>query len=163
MELVVRATAVFLFLWVITKAMGKRELSQMGAFDLILLVVMGDLIQQGVTADDRSVTGAVLAVSTLTLWVLLASWVTFRSRRAQTVFEGLPVVVIRDGEILPELLKLERLTAGEVAQEARQQGIARLADVRVGILESDGSFSFILRDGRGPLRQQLPRDDADPT
>jgi uncharacterized membrane protein YcaP (DUF421 family) len=159
MELILRATVVFFFLWIVTKGMGKRELSQMSPFELILLVTLGDLIQQGVTADDRSITGAALAVSTLTFWILLVSWVTFRSRRVRDAFEGLPVVVIREGELVPEMMKLERLTEEEVGQEARQQGIANLADVAIGILESDGTFSFVLRDGQGPLRQQRPHGD----
>jgi uncharacterized membrane protein YcaP (DUF421 family) len=160
MELILRATVVFFFLWLVTKGMGKRELSQMSPFELILLVTLGDLIQQGVTADDRSITGAALAVSTLTFWILLVSWVTYRSRRVRDAFEGLPVVVIHEGELVPAMLKLERLTAEEIGQEARQQGIANLADVAIGILESDGTFSFVLRDGQGPLRQQRPGGDV---
>jgi uncharacterized membrane protein YcaP (DUF421 family) len=149
MELVLRATAIYAFLWIVTKGLGKRELAEMSPFELILLVTMGDLIQQGATQDDRSVTGAFIAVSTLAFWILLFSWLTYRSQRARNAFEGVPVVLVRDGELIEPMLRLERLTVDEIAEEARSQGIGSLRDVRVGILEADGGFSFVVRDGGG--------------
>jgi uncharacterized membrane protein YcaP (DUF421 family) len=146
MDIVIRATAIYALLWCVTRGMGKRELSQLSAFDLILLVIVGDLIQQGVTQDDRSVTGAALAIGTITFWVVLLSFVSFKSRRVEAVLGGLPVVVLRDGEPLAHHLAGERLTVDDLAQEARGQGIDDLRKVRVAILEPEGSFSFILYD-----------------
>jgi uncharacterized membrane protein YcaP (DUF421 family) len=161
MDIVVRATAIFALLWLVTRGMGKRELAQMSSFELILLVTMGDLIQQGVTQDDRSITGAGLAVATITFWVLLFAIITNRSRRIERVFGGIPVVVIRDGQPVPEAMKLERITLEEVAGEARGQGIDNLALVRVGVLEPEGAFSFILYDG--PSSQQARPRHLDAT
>jgi uncharacterized membrane protein YcaP (DUF421 family) len=83
MQIILRAGALYFFVWIVTRAMGRKELSQMSSFDLILLILMGDLIQQGVTGDDRSVTGAMLAVATMALLVLLFSYVSFRWSQAQ--------------------------------------------------------------------------------
>lgn len=82
MEIVIRATVVFFFLWLLVRALGKRELAEMSAFELVLLVVMGDIVQQGITEADMSATGAVLAAGTLALWILQFSYLSFRSRGA---------------------------------------------------------------------------------
>jgi uncharacterized membrane protein YcaP (DUF421 family) len=146
MDIVIRATAIYALLWLITRGMGKRELSQLSTFDLILLVIVGDLIQQGVTQDDRSVTGAALAIGTITFWVIVFSFLSFKSKRVEAVMGGLPVVVLRDGEPLPSFLAGERLSVDDLAEEARSQGIDDLRKVRVAILEPEGSFSFVLYD-----------------
>jgi uncharacterized membrane protein YcaP (DUF421 family) len=144
MELILRAGVIYLFLWIATKALGKRELAQLSPFELILLVTMGDLIQQGVTGDDRSITGALLAVSTMCILIVISSLLTFRSRRFRDALEGFPVVVIRDGAPLDGVLRAERLTLDEVAGAARDQGIDDLRRIRIGIVEPEGKFSFIL-------------------
>jgi uncharacterized membrane protein YcaP (DUF421 family) len=159
MDIFLRATVIFFLLWLITRTMGKRELAEMSAFDLILLVIVGDLVQQGVTQDDRSITGAVIAVSTIAAWIIVLSYATFRSKRASEVMSGLPVVVVRDGEPLAHLLAGERLRLEDVAEAARGQGIGDLRDVRVGILEPDGQFSFVLFDG--PDQQRRTRHSVD--
>jgi uncharacterized membrane protein YcaP (DUF421 family) len=143
MELVLRASAIFWFLFLVSRAVGRRELAQMTAFELMLLVIVGDLIQQGVTQNDMSVTGAVLAVSTLAAWVLILSYASFKWKKADRVLSGIPVVVVRDGRILDEVLRIERVPEDELITAAREQGIGDLANVRVGIIEADGKFSFI--------------------
>src|SRR3954453_5138145 len=138
MDLIIRASAVFFFIWLMMKGLGKRELAEMSPFELVVLVIIGDFVQQGVTGDDRSIVGAVLAVSTLAFWVLVFSYVSFRSTRARNALEGLPVVVVRDGVLLDEHLRLRRLPPDEVIGEARSQGIGDLGTVRFGILEPGG-------------------------
>ena len=154
MQIVLRAAVLFLFVWLVTRALGRKELSEMSSFELILLVVMGDLIQQGVTGDDRSVVGAMLAVATMALLVLAFSYLSFRSSRAQSILEGSPVLIVHDGRPLKEILQIERLTEDEVREAAREQGIADLADVKVGVIEADGKFSFIKRDESSPAKDQ---------
>ena len=153
MELIVRATVIFFFLWVLTRGMGKRELSEMTAFELLLLVTVGDLVQQGVTQEDMSITGAMLAVGTVALWSLVFGYLAFRFPRTRPVLEGMPGVIVRDGEVLPDFLAAERLTTDEVKEAARSQGIDDLGKVRLGILEPDGQISFLLADG--PASQQV--------
>jgi uncharacterized membrane protein YcaP (DUF421 family) len=143
MEIVVRATVIFFFIWGLMRALGKRELTQMTAFELTLLIVIGDLVQQGVTQEDMSLTGAMLAVGTIGMWVLLFSWIGFRFQRSRSILEGIPVVVIRDGKLQREAMRIERLTIDEVADAARQDGVEDLSEVRLGIVEPDGKFSFL--------------------
>jgi uncharacterized membrane protein YcaP (DUF421 family) len=150
MQIVLRTVSLYLVVLLVTRAMGRKELSQMNSFELVLLVVMGDLIQQGVTGDDRSVIGAALAVATMALLVVSASYLSFRFGRVRTVLEGTPVLVVLDGRPLPEVLEVERLTEDEVLNAAREQGIADLSDVRVGVLEPDGKFSFVKGDESRP-------------
>ncbi len=147
MDIVFRASVIFVFLWIVTRALGKRELGEMSPFEMILLMVMGDLVQQAVTQEDYSITGGVLAVSTLSLWILLFSWASFRWKRARHVAEGVPSIVIRDGEPLFDVLKLERVPLDDLLDSARNHGIADLQDVEWGILEPDGKFSFVKRSG----------------
>lgn len=151
MDVVWRATVIYVFLFVFTRALGKRELSEMSAFELIVLVTIGDLVQQGVTQEDFSLTGAVLAVSTFGLLSLLWSYVGFRLPRARPVLEGQPVVVFHRGRWLDDVLRVERLHRDEVLEAARTQGIADLAEVRLGVLEPDGRFSFVKAGGDEPV------------
>ncbi|MDQ1374709.1 MAG: hypothetical protein QOJ09_2047 [Actinomycetota bacterium] len=160
MELILRSTAIFFFLWLVTRGMGKRELSQMTAFELLLLVTVGDLIQQGVTQEDTSVVGAMMAVGTIAFWALLFSYLTFRFKRTRPVIEGLPVVIIKDGKVLDDYLRVERMTLEELEEEARNQGIDDLAKVQVGVLEPDGKVSFLQFEGQGAQQQGDSGPDA---
>lgn len=143
MEIVIRSALVFFLLWGLTRATGKRELSQLSAFELVLLVVIGDLVQQGVTQEDMSVTGAVLAVGTIGLLTVLLSTLGFRSGRARDVIGGLAIVVVRDGEVLEDALAYERITVADVREAARENGISTLDHVALCVLEPDGRFSFL--------------------
>lgn len=146
MEIILRTTFIYFFLLVLVRAMGRRELSEMSAFELLVLVTMGDLVQQGVTQEDMSVTGAVLAVSTFGVWSLVLSYITFRWRRTEPLLSGSPVLVVRNGEMLSEAMRVERVTVEEVKEAARLQGISDLTHVEAGIIEADGRFSFIRTD-----------------
>ena len=143
MEIVIRASAIFWLLWILLRAAGKRELAEITPFELILLIVMGDVIQQGVTQEDMSVTGAALAVSTMMLWALGLSYASFRSRRVGRALESAPAIVVQDGQLDHRMLRIQRLTCEEVLDEARNVGIASLDEVRFGILEADGKLSFV--------------------
>ncbi len=146
MEIIVRATIVFFFLFIVARGTGKRELSEMTAFELILLVSMGDLIQQGVTQEDMSITGAALAVGTIAFWIILLSNVSYRLPWSRPILEGVPVVVLRDGEPILEALRYEHITLEELKEGARNQGIADLGQVGLAILEPDGRLSFLTDD-----------------
>jgi uncharacterized membrane protein YcaP (DUF421 family) len=143
MEIVVRATVIFFFVVLLTRAMGKKELSQLTAFELILFVTIGDLVQQGVTQEDQSLTGAMLAVGTIGLLITAFSFIGYRWHASRRIIRGVPVVVIRDGRPIDTVMRLERLGLEELKEGAREQGIADLSEVRLGILEPDGKFSFL--------------------
>ncbi len=143
MDIVIRPAVIFFFVFAITRALGRRELSSLEPFDLILLVVTGDLVQQGVTQSDYSLTGALLAISTIGLLTLGLSYASFRVRRLRPLLEGKPLVLIDDGRILHENLRRERITLEELESEARLAQLPSLDRVRWGILETDGKISFI--------------------
>lgn len=147
MDIVWRAAVVYAFLFLFTRALGKRELVEMSAFEMMVLITIGDLVQQGVTQEDYSVTGAVLAVSTFGFLALAGSYVAFRFKRTRPLLEGRPVVVVHDGRCLDDVLRVERVTRDEVVEAARNEGIGDLAEVRVGVLEPDGKFSFVRAQG----------------
>jgi uncharacterized membrane protein YcaP (DUF421 family) len=143
MDLVLRAVVIFFVILLITRAVGRRELSSMEPFDLILLVVIGDLVQQGVTQSDYSLTGSIIVLATIALLTVLTSYASFRVPVLRPVLEGDPIVLIAHGDILDRNLRRERLTRAEIAAEARQQQIADLSDVRYAVLETNGRISFI--------------------
>ena len=153
MQIVARASVMFVFLFIVMRTMGRKELAELSAFELILIIVMGDLIQQGVTQQDNSLTGAITAISTFVVWMLALSYLSFKSKRARTIIEGRPVIVIRDGEPQEKIIRYERLSLDEITDAAREQGIGDLRDVQVGVLESDGSFSFIRYNGGSPTKK----------
>ena len=157
MDIIARASVMFIALYGLLRLLGKRELGQMTPFELVLLVVLGDLIQQGVTHNDFSLTGATLAICTFAFWALILSWTTYLFPRAKDLLDGAPRVVVRDGEIVRENLRRDRLTRDEILSEMRLAGIGRMSDVAWAILEPQGKMSFIRKDD-GDARQQ-DRDD----
>jgi uncharacterized membrane protein YcaP (DUF421 family) len=143
MDLVARAVIVFFVIFLITRVVGRRELSTMEPFDLILLVVTGDLVQQGVTQSDYSLTGAVTVIATIALLTVLLSYLSFKVPRLRPVIDGEPLVLVQDGSVIERNLRRERITRDELLAEARQQQIASLDEVRFAVLETSGAISFI--------------------
>jgi uncharacterized membrane protein YcaP (DUF421 family) len=145
MDLVLRSTFVFALIFLITRVIGRRELSSMEPFDFILLVVIGDLVQQGVTQSDYSLTGATTVIVTMASLVVFTAWLSFRFARLRPILEGDPTLLIADGQLLTRNLRRERMTVEEIEAEARQQSIGSLHDVRYAVLETNGRLSFITR------------------
>jgi uncharacterized membrane protein YcaP (DUF421 family) len=145
MDLVIRACVIFFFVFLVTRIVGRRELSQLEPFDLILLVVVGDLVQQGVTQSDESVTGALIVISTIAMLSVAVSWVSFRSRRVRLVTEGEPIVLVQDGRPIERNMRRERITLQDIQEQARQSQITSVADLRWAILEDDGNISCVSR------------------
>ena len=143
MDIVVRAVVLFVFVWLVTRAVGRRELSTLQPFDLILLIVLGDLVQQGVTQNDFSVTGGMLAVGTFALMAILFSWLGFRFSALQPVLEGDPVIVVERGKPIAKNLRRNRITLEELAAQARLSNIDHVEDVEWAVLETGGQISFI--------------------
>jgi uncharacterized membrane protein YcaP (DUF421 family) len=145
MDLVLRAIIVFVLILVITRSVGRRELSSMEPFDLILLVVMGDLIQQGVTQSDNSLTGATIVIVTIAALTVGTAYLSFRFRRLRPLLEGEPVVLIAGGRRVESNLRRQRMTVEELRAEARQQSIGGLDAVDYAVLETNGRVSFLTR------------------
>ena len=147
MDLVLRTVFVFFLILIVTRAVGRRELSSMEPFDLILLVVIGDMVQQGVTQSDYSLTGTTIVIATLASMVVGTAYLSYRFKRLRPLLEGEPTLLISDGRLLERNLRRERMTVEEIRSEARQQSIASLEDIRYAVLETNGKISFITKDG----------------
>jgi uncharacterized membrane protein YcaP (DUF421 family) len=147
MDLVIRAAVMFFFVYLLTRIIGRRELSSLQPFDLIMLVMIGDLVQQGVTQNDFSVTGAFLVGGTIGLLTVLVSYTSFRFPRLRPVLDGDPVIVIEDGKPIARNLRRNRIALDELAAAARQNQIDSLDDVRWAVLETNGRISFIPKSG----------------
>ena len=147
MDIVIRSAVVFIFVMLVMRLIGKRELSSLEPFDFLILVVIADFVQQGVTQQDYSVTGAVLAVGTFALLIVATSWISWRFPRARPILEGNPVVLVEDGKPIDDNLRRERITIEEIAAQARLQQIDSIKKIRWAILETSGGISFITKPG----------------
>ena len=143
MDLALRSIVVFFFVFVLMRIVGRRELSSLEPFDLILLVVLGDSVQQSLTQDDYSVTGAFIVVSTIALLQVFMSYLNFRVPRLRPLIDGEPIVIVQDGRVIEGNARRERLTLEDVAEAARLQQIASLEDVQWAVLETSGELTFI--------------------
>jgi uncharacterized membrane protein YcaP (DUF421 family) len=143
MDLVFRATVIFFFIYLVTRVVGRRELSSLEPFDLILLVVIGDLVQQGVTQSDYSVTGAITVIATFSALTVFVGWVNFRFRRLRLVLDGQPIVLVLDGNVIESNLRRERMSIDELEAAARVQQVESLDDVKLAVLETGGVLSVI--------------------
>ena len=143
MDLVGRAVVGFAFVLLLTRTVGRREMSTLEPFDLILLIMIGDLVQQGITQNDFSLTGMLLVGGTIAPLTVLVSYGSFRLPRLRPLLEGEAVILVEDGMPIERNLVRHRITLDEVAAAARGQQIAALRDVRWAVLETSGEISFI--------------------
>ena len=142
MEIVVRAAILFAFLWLVTRVVGRSTLGELSTFELLLYVTMGDLVQQGVTQQDYSVTAAVLAVGVFALFTIALSYASWRFPRLRPVIRGRPVIVVRDGSPLTDEMARQRMPFDDLVEAAREQGIRRISDIEIAVLETNGRLSF---------------------
>jgi uncharacterized membrane protein YcaP (DUF421 family) len=143
MQIVGRATVVFWMIFALTRGLKRRSLGDMAPFEMILLVVLGDIIQQGVMQQDYSVTGALLSLSSFGFWLTVMSFITWKSERARKIIEGTPIVLIADGKPIDKALAVEHMPLDEVMETARQQGVEDLEKIKFAVLEISGKISII--------------------
>jgi uncharacterized membrane protein YcaP (DUF421 family) len=142
MEIVVRAAILFAFLWLVTRVVGRSTLGELSTFELLLYVTMGDLVQQGVTQQDYSVTAAVLAVGVFALLTIALSYASWRLPKLRPMIRGRPVIVVRDGSPLTDEMARQRMPFDDLVEAAREQGIRRISDIEIAVLETNGRLSF---------------------
>ena len=143
MDVVLRAVIICVLVFGFTRALGRRELSTLQPFDLILLIVIGDLIQSGVTQNDLSVTGVIMVLCTIGTLEVLTSYLGFRFRRIRPVLQGEPIVLVENGKLIERNMRRERLTLDDLAEKARLNEIAAIEDIKWAVLETNGDISFI--------------------
>lgn len=145
MDIVIRATLVFVVLGIVVRITGKRQIAQLSAFDLILIVTMGDLIGQTVLQEDYSLTAGLLAVLTFASLSMLFGLAMYWLPRSRPLLRGQPTVFLRDGKPDEEVMKYELIHRHDLDEAAREAGIRDLADIDLAVMETDGTFSFFTR------------------
>jgi len=144
MDRIVRAAAVYVFLWLVFRLLGRRALSQVSTFDFILFLIISETLQQAMVGDDHSLTGSVLMIVTFVVIDVALSFVKRAHPLADKLLDGLPCVLVEDGVVLPERLRKTRMTKGDILVAARQsQGLVRIEQIKYAILEQSGSISII--------------------
>lgn len=149
MEIVIRAAVIYLFLWGITRLVGRSTVGELSTFQLILFITMGDMVQQAVTQQDYSVTAGILAISVFTILTLGLSWANARWPRIRSVTHGVPVVIVQGGRPLSDVMRRERMSIDDLKAAARQQGFESISDIRLAVLEANGQISFFSADQQG--------------
>ena len=145
-ELVVRSAVVYVFLLVLLRITGKRQIGQLAPFDLVLLLVLSNAVQNSMNAGDNSLIGGLIAATTLIGLNFLVSLATFRSKRLESLVEGRPQVLIHNGKLFEEVMAKAKLTHHELNTALREAGCAGVEEVRSAILENNGTISVIPRD-----------------
>lgn len=143
METVIRVGLIYLFLMAALRVMGKREFSQMAPFELVTLLLIPELVAQGLVREDFSITNSVIGVSTLLSLVFLTSVVAFLSRRIGRAIEDEPAVLLHHGFLVPEAMALERIAPDELLAEMHRAGLETTDQVKWAVLETDGKITIV--------------------
>jgi uncharacterized membrane protein YcaP (DUF421 family) len=149
-EIVARTAIVYLFLVVVLRISGKRQVGQLSILELIVILVISDAVQNSMVGENTTIWGGLVAVATLLTLDLALSRVAERSRRVRRAVEGEPRLLIRDGKLLGRALRDEGISADDVRVAIRHNGLERVDDVRLGVLETDGSISIVPMRGDDP-------------
>jgi len=144
-ELIVRSAVVYGFLIVILRITGKRQVGQLAPFDLVLLLVLSNAVQNSMNGGDSSLVGGLISAATLIALNYGVGLATFKSKRLEVVIEGRPQVLVHDGKLFEDVLARAQLTHHELQGALRQAGCARVEDVQSAILENNGAISVIQR------------------
>jgi uncharacterized membrane protein YcaP (DUF421 family) len=144
-ELVVRSIVVYIFLLALLRVTGKRQVGQLAPFDLVLLLVLSNAVQNSMNAGDNSLIGGLIAATTLIAVNYIVALLTFRNKRIEALVEGRPQVLIHNGKLFEGVMTDARMTHHELNAALRQAGCLSVDDVRCAMLENNGSISVIPR------------------
>jgi uncharacterized membrane protein YcaP (DUF421 family) len=148
-EFVLRAAVVYVVLLLMIRVSGKRTMGQFTPFDMVLIVLLGNAVQNSLLGKDTSLAGGLLLAATLIAINWCVGYITSRSDRAERVVEGVPVVLARDGQLFRTVLRRELVSEDDFNEALRENGEMSLADVRIALLEVNGSISVVRRDEGG--------------
>jgi uncharacterized membrane protein YcaP (DUF421 family) len=154
LDIAIRTGIVYLALFVGIRLTGKRQVGQMTPFDLLLLLLLANAVQNAMTGPDTTVAGGLIAAATLFALNGAVAWIARRSPRAERIVEGVPTLLVRHGKVLPANLAREGITHEELLRALREHGVGSVEDVRTAILEVDGTVSA-LREGESPAAARL--------
>jgi len=149
-ELVLRASVVYMFLLVLLRLTGKRQVGQLAPFDLVLLLVLSNAVQNSMNAGDNSLVGGLISAATLVGLNYGIGYATFRNKRLEALIEGQPEIIIHNGRVYEDAMKRAQLTHHELNAALRRAGCACPEDVQAALLENNGSISVVPRQRSEP-------------
>ena len=149
---VLRAFAIYVLVMVLVRVSGKRAVGQFTPFDLVLLILIGNAVQNGINGGDNSLTGAMIMATTLIGLNYAVAFTTSRSRRAERLVEGVPVVLARDGQVFERVLREQLVSDADFHKALRQHDVSEVSDVALALLETNGSISVVPRHQGGSER-----------
>jgi uncharacterized membrane protein YcaP (DUF421 family) len=147
-ELVLRAVLVYVFLFTIFRLGGKKHIGEMAPFDFVILLILSESVNGALIGEEKSVSGGLVSAVTLIGLVHLANYFTWRNKKVERLFEGVPKILVRNGQVNREALAEERVTYSELVEALRRQGHTSLANVRFAVLENDGTITVGVRTER---------------
>jgi uncharacterized membrane protein YcaP (DUF421 family) len=146
-EFILRGIIIYVFLIILLRVTGKRQIGQMSPFDLVLLLVLSNAVQNSMNGGDNSLIGGMISAGTLVAINWLVGSLTYKSKRAEALFEGRPELLIHDGKPFEKALAQSHLTLHELSTALRESGCSDVEDVRAAFLENDGMISVIPKRG----------------
>jgi uncharacterized membrane protein YcaP (DUF421 family) len=152
-EHIVRAVAVYIFLFILLRYVGKKHIGELAPFDLVVLLILSETVQNAMIGQDTSLVGGLLSAATLVGLAQAISFASWRSKRISRFVEGTPKVLVRHGSCYRSVMDEEQISISELTEALRREGCSNIADVRVALLENDGTISVIKRD-EGAARGQ---------
>lgn len=144
-EFVIRAIVVYGFLLAILRFTGKRQVGQLAPFDLVLLLVLSNALQNSMNGGDNSITGGIISAATLIGLNWIVGWLAFRSKKLEALIEGRPTVLIHHGHIYHEAMTKVQMTTHELDASLRAEGCAGPEDVLIAVLENNGKVTVVPR------------------
>jgi uncharacterized membrane protein YcaP (DUF421 family) len=147
-ELILRTAVVYFFVFALLRVVGKKHVGQMAPFDLVVLLIISESVQNAIIGDDKSLIGGLLASATIVIMSALVGYATWRDKSVARVFEGRPRILVRNGRVLKHALAREQITHAELLEALRRQGCTSLTNVRYAVLENDGDVTVGMRSKR---------------
>jgi uncharacterized membrane protein YcaP (DUF421 family) len=147
-ELLLRAALVYIGLFALLRLAGKRHVGELAPFDLVVLLILSECVQNALIADDKSVTGGLLAAGTLFGLNQIVGRISWGSKRAERMLQGAPRVIVRHGRVLRDVLAEEQITHSELLEALRREGCTSLSKIRYAVLEPSGDITIGLRSKR---------------
>ena len=144
-ELILRCVVVYVFLILLLRVTGKRQVGQLAPFDLVLLLVLSNSVQNAMNAGDNSLVGGVISATTLVGLNYFLGWITYRNKKMEALIEGRPQVLIHNGKVFEEVMTKAQLTHHELNAALRDAGCSCPAEAHMAILENNGSISVVPR------------------
>ena len=148
-QFVLRGVTIYLLVMLLVRVSGKRALGQFTPFDLILLILIGNAVQNGINGGDNSLTGAAIMATTLVALNYVVAFLTSRSRAVEKLVEGVPVVLARDGRLFAQVLRRELISEADFREALRMNNLDDVEDVALALLETNGSISVVRKDRGG--------------